>query len=110
MTTKKRAASQSAVPSKATRRLSDLVSVGPATIKDFEVLGIYSVDALKGLDSVDLYERLCERTQARHDPCVIDVFRAAIEQANDSELDPKKCDWWYWSRVRKGAIKHGRKK
>lgn len=93
-----------------TRKLTDLVSVGPATIKDFQMLGISSVEELKNQDSVVLYDRLCDLTQVRHDPCVIDVFRAAIEQAEDPVLAPMKRNWWYWSRVRKGTLARGRKK
>lgn len=87
------------------RRLSDLRSVGPATVKDFKLLGIESVDALKDQNSFDLYERLCEVTATRHDPCVIDVFRAAIEQARNPLLEARKKDWWYWSRIRKQSLR-----
>lgn len=84
------------------RRLSDLRSVGPATIRDLRLLGITKVEELKGENAEHLYTRLCTRTHVTHDPCVIDVFRAAIEQANDPALEVKKRDWWYWSKIRKG--------
>ena len=83
------------------RLLGDLVSVGPATIGDLHVLGINSVAQLKGKRADSLYERLCKATGARHDPCVIDVFNAAIAQAENPRLPAAKCNWWYWSKRRK---------
>lgn len=86
------------------RKLSDLRSIGPAALKDFEVLGINSVEDLKTRDSIELYNQLCQITAKRHDPCVIDVFRAAIEQAKNPHLEPRKKNWWYWSKVRKQTL------
>src|SRR4029079_11323279 len=57
--------------------LEDLPNVGPATAADFRLLGITRPGQLKGKDPYRLYERLCELTGVRHDPCVIDVFIAA---------------------------------
>lgn len=83
------------------RELKDLVSVGPATLKDFEMLGIKSVEDLKGQDARKLYEKICLLSGVRHDPCVEDVFRAAIEQAKNPDLPKEQCQWYYWSRKRK---------
>jgi hypothetical protein len=88
------------------RALKDLVSVGPATVGDFHQLGIFSVEALVGQDPVVLKERLEALTGHRQDPCVEDVFRAAIHQAEDPDLPKEQCQWYYWSRVRKaGGLK-----
>ena len=84
------------------RRLCDLVSVGPATIRDLELLGIRTVAALVARDPRRLYERLCDLTGVRQDPCVEDVFSAAVAQARDPDLPADRCRWWYWSGVRKG--------
>lgn len=81
-------------------QLSDLVSVGPAALKDFQQLGIHNLEELSRQNSRELYERLCRITKTRHDPCVEDVFQAAIEQAKDPDLDPQKKQWYYWSRKR----------
>lgn len=89
----------------APRKLSDLRSIGPAAIEDFKLLGIESVEALKGKDSTDLYDKLCQITKKRHDPCVIDVFRAAIEQAKNPQLEAHKKNWWYWSKIRKQSLR-----
>ncbi len=83
------------------RALKDLHSVGKATLKDFEVLGIRTVRQLSTQDPEKLYQRLCVITQQIHDPCCLDVFKAAIEQAKNPNLSKEKCQWWYWSRKRK---------
>ena len=83
------------------RRLKDLVSVGPATLGDFDVLGIKSVDQLASCEPQELYDRLCQLTQIQHDICCLDVFRAAVEQAKDPDLPTEQCQWWYWSKIRK---------
>ena len=83
------------------RSLADLVSVGPATLRDFDMVGIRSVAELAAAEPHDLYERLCIATLVRHDPCAEDVFSAAIAQARDPDLPPAQRVWWYWSRLRK---------
>ena len=77
--------------------LADLRNVGKAALKDFEVLGIVSVAQLAAEEPRNLYDRLCALTNARHDPCVEDVFAAAIHQARTGEA----LDWWIFSRERK---------
>jgi hypothetical protein len=91
------------------RRLKDLVSVGPATLRDFERLGIRSVEQLANCDARELYERLSSLDGRRHDPCVEDVFRAAIAQARDPDLPQELKQWWTWSRIRKQGGEGGRK-
>jgi len=90
---------------KDTRYLSDLVSVGKATLMDFEILGITRVSQLKGRNAHRMYLKLQKLTGKDHDPCCEDVFRAAIEQANNPELPREQCKWPYWSKLRKGQIK-----
>lgn len=84
-----------------TRKLRDLVSVGQATIDDFNLLGIKSVRDLIDKKAEALYAELQQRRGERVDICCQDVFRAAIEQARDPNLPMEKCQWWYWSRERK---------
>jgi len=83
------------------RTLKDLISVGDATLKDFEILGIKTVDSLLKKEAHKLYMQLCKITGTTHDICVEDVFSAAIAQARDLNLSFEKCQWWYWSRIRK---------
>lgn len=85
----------------AERRLSDLVSIGPAMLRDFERLGIRSVRELARRNPEKLYEQLCAATGQRQDICVLDVFRAAVAQARNPKLPAAQCNWWYWSKIRK---------
>jgi len=84
------------------RRLEDLVSVGPAMVRDFKLLGIHSVAQLARRNPEKLYEKLCETTGKAQDICCLDVFRAAVAQARNPRLPLEQCQWWYWSRRRKG--------
>lgn len=83
------------------RRLQDLISVGPAMLRDFELLGIRSVKQLARQDPKKLYDKLCRITGDRQDICCLDVFSAAVAQARDPLLPAEQSQWWYWSRRRK---------
>jgi len=83
------------------RRLQDLVSVGPAMLRDFDLLGIRSVAQLARQNPARLYERLCAKTGESVDVCCVDVFSAAVAQARNPRLPLEQCQWWYWSRKRK---------
>ena len=86
---------------KETRQLKDLVSVGPAMLKDFELLGISSVAQLRRRSPQRMYQELCRLWGQRLDPCCLDVFVAAVAQAKNPELPIQQRQWWYWSKVRK---------
>lgn len=90
---------------KETRKLEDLYSVGPATVRDLKLLGITQVEHLVGKDARVLYDRLGGLSGKRPDPCVMDVLSAAIAQAQDTDLPEEKSRWWYWSRIRKSREK-----
>ena len=83
------------------RRLRDLSGIGPAMLKDFEMLGIRSVPQLAKSDGRKLYDRLCQLTGQRQDPCVWDTFECAVAQARNPDLPAEQRQWWFWSRVRK---------
>ncbi len=85
------------------RQLRDLISVGPAMLRDFELLGVRTVSQLARRNPEKLYERLCALTGQAQDICCLDVFRAAVEQAKDPNLPAEQCDWWHWSRKRKAS-------
>jgi Pathogenicity locus len=84
-----------------TRRMQDLTSVGPAMLRDFEMLGIHSVAQLAKRDPHRMYEAVCERRGRAVDICCLDVYQAAVAQARDPRLPAERCQWWYWSRLRK---------
>ena len=83
------------------RRLDDLISIGPAMLRDFEMLGIRSMAQLARQNPQRMYSRLNRISGQRQDPCVLDTFCAAVAQARNPRLPAEKCQWWYWSRKRK---------
>jgi hypothetical protein len=60
-------------------------NVGPATRADLAVLGIATIEQLASSDPDELYVTLQLKTGSRHDPCVWDVFAAAIHQSRTGE-------------------------
>jgi hypothetical protein len=88
-----------------TRELGDLISIGPAMLKDFEMLGIRSVEELARRDPRRMYEKMERLTGQRQDPCVLDTFCAAVAQAKNPRLPAEKCQWWWWSKKRKQRSK-----
>ena len=92
-----------------TRELGDLISIGPAMLRDFELLGIRSVAALARQNPRQMYEKMERATGQRQDPCVLDTFCAAVAQARNPRLGAEKCQWWWWSRKRKQRSKHVKK-
>jgi nucleotidyltransferase/DNA polymerase involved in DNA repair len=85
------------------RRLEDLISVGSAMLRDFELLGIRTVRQLAQRNPARLYQQLCRATGQRIDICCHDVFSAAVAQARNPLLTAEQCQWWYWSRQRKAG-------
>ena len=82
------------------RRLGDLISIGPAMLRDFGLLGVRSV--------AELARRIRSRCtgswggwREHQDICVLDVFRAAVAQVRNPRLPTEKCQWWWWSQKRK---------
>ena len=82
------------------KAFQELGSVGPACAKDFLLLGFKKVADLKGQDPNKLYTRLCELTKSKQDPCVEDVLRCAVAQAENPRLPKKWKDWWSWTPYR----------
>ena len=87
------------------RALGDLISIGPATLRDFKLLGVNSVTELARQNPEKLYGKLGRVTGPRPDICVLDTFRAGVAQARNPRLPAELCKWWYWSRRRKASHK-----
>ena len=83
------------------RKLRDLISVGPAMLRDFHLLGIRSVKQLARQNPQALYDRLGRVARQHQDICVFDTLAAAIAQARNPRLPREQCQWWWWSRKRK---------
>jgi len=86
-----------------TRQLRDLVSVGPAMLEDFELLGVQSVAQLGRRSPERMYRKLCRIRKQIIDPCCLDTFTAAVAQARNPDLPIEQKQWWYWSKVRKSS-------
>jgi len=78
-------------------KLEDLPNVGKATAADLRLLGIERADQLCGQDPLALYQRLCQLTGQRQDPCVLDVLIAVVRYM---EGGPK-LPWWAHTAERK---------
>jgi hypothetical protein len=84
-----------------TRRLQDLVSIGPAMLRDLRLLQIRSVAQLARKNPRRMYRDLCRLRGRPQDICCLDVFTATVAQAKNPQLPVEQCQWWYWSRKRK---------
>jgi len=82
------------------RQLHDLSGIGPAMLRDFDLLGIRTVNDLARRRPEAMYEQLVAR-RGPQDICVLDVFRCAVAQAKNPRLPAAQRNWWYWSRLRK---------
>lgn len=76
---------------------TDIPNVGVATAGDFALLGFSAPRQLAGQDPLALYDRLCVLTGCRQDPCVADVFLAAVRFMEGSAPQP----WWHYTPERK---------
>ncbi len=92
------------------RELKDLISIGPAMLRDFEFLGIRSVKQLAEQDAKKLYAKLGRVAKQHQDICVLDTFEAAVAQARNPRLAAEKCQWWWWSEKRKQRSEEKAKK
>jgi hypothetical protein len=84
-------------------KLADLRNIGPAGLGDFAVLGVETVAHLQTCEPGTLYLDLQRLTGKRQDPCVYDVFAAAIHQAKTGEAK----NWWAFTSERKALQKAG---
>ncbi len=91
------------------RQLGDLISIGPAMLRDFELLGIRSVAQLGRQNPRRMYEKLRRVARQHQDICVLDVFCAAVAQAKNPRLPAEQCQWSYWSSKRKQKNKEAGK-
>ena len=85
------------------KALTDIPNVGEAMERDFLLLNIKQPADLIGRDPYQLYEELCNVTQKKHDPCVLDVFISAVRYMEGGP--PKK--WWEFTEERKRRLGEG---
>ena len=77
--------------------LQDIPNVGKATENILNIVGINRPDQLIGRDPYKLYNELCNATNQKYDPCLIDVFISAVKFMEGGP--PKK--WWEFTEERK---------
>ena len=88
------------MPRNELKNLQDIPNVGKAIEKDFNLLEIKEPIQLIGRDPYQMYSELCNITCKQHDPCVIDVFIAAVRYM---EGGPAK-KWWEFTKERKKQL------
>lgn len=82
------------------RGLTDIPNVGKATAQDLLLLGIQCPKDLIGKDALQMFDELCKLTHQKHDPCVIDVFLAAVDFMEGAPKAP----WWDYTPHRKRLL------
>ncbi|MCC6928728.1 MAG: helix-hairpin-helix domain-containing protein [Gemmatimonadaceae bacterium] len=91
-------------PSKVNRRslrtFTDLPNVGKSFAEDLRLLGFTSPAELRGKDPVQLYDRLCELTHSRQDPCVLDTLMSITRFMDGA---PPRA-WWDYTAERKRLL------
>lgn len=88
-------------PTKVNRRqlqdFTDLPNVGKAFAEDLRLLGFTAPAQLAGQDPLQLYDRLCELTRTRQDPCVLDTLMSITRFMDGGRPRP----WWEYTPERK---------
>jgi len=79
------------------KKLIDIPNIGPAMVRELKMLHIYEPQDLQKQDGFQLYKKLCNVTQKRFDPCVLDTFLAIVDFANGATALP----WWHYTKMRK---------
>jgi hypothetical protein len=81
-------------------RLEQIPNVGPSIAADLRLIGLRAPADLAGQDPYAMYDRLCAATGQRHDPCVYDVFIAAVRYVEGAPKTP----WWAYTAERKATL------
>ena len=76
--------------------LLQIPGVGPAIAALLESLGVTSIARLKNRSPERLYKKLCDRSAAPVDRCVLYVFRCAVYYVSNTDHDPDLLNWWNW--------------
>ncbi|MCF8056468.1 MAG: helix-hairpin-helix domain-containing protein [Desulfocapsa sp.] len=78
-------------------RLEDLPNIGPSMADTLRLLDIQHPQQLTGKNAYQMYKALCMLTNKEHDPCVIDVFLAAVAFMEGGDPVP----WYHFTEERK---------
>ena len=77
-----------------------LPNVGKSIKDSLVLIGIKKPLDLVGKDPYQMYSDLCEVTQQKYDPCVLDIFISAVRYMEGGEA--KK--WWEYTTERKKKL------
>ncbi len=80
--------------------MRDIPNIGVATERMLLGLGVSEPADLIGKDPCQLYDSLCRLTGKKQDPCVLDVFIAAVTYM---EGGPAR-KWWEFTQERKQRL------
>jgi hypothetical protein len=89
-----------AAPSRTVERLEDIPNVGPSIAANLRYLGFSRPRDLVGRDPFEMYDEINLRTGSRHDPCLLDVFIAAVRYMEGGPQQP----WWAFTTERKSVL------
>ncbi|MCW8933898.1 MAG: helix-hairpin-helix domain-containing protein [Gammaproteobacteria bacterium] len=78
----------------------DIPNVGKAIEKYFILIGLEEPVELINKDPYLMYNELCDITQQKLDPCVIDIFISAVNYMKGGP--PEK--WWKFTQQRKAKL------
>jgi len=82
------------------KSLQEIPNVGKAIEKVFNIIGIYLPKQLIGKNPYKMYKELCNATNQKYDPCVIDIFISAVRYMEGGP--PKR--WWEFTEERKNKM------
>lgn len=82
------------------KKLEDIPNVGRSIAANFRQLGITAPTELAGRDPYQMYEDICRLSRAKHDPCLLDVFIAAVHYMEGAPKKP----WWHYTTQRKREL------
>ena len=77
--------------------LEQIPNVGPKIARKLRQIRIQHPSDLIGKDPYDLFDTLCHLDGKRHDPCLLDVFIAAVAFSEGGAARP----WWKYTAERK---------
>lgn len=78
-------------------KFQDIPNIGPAMVRDFQILGLTKPKDLIRKDPFQLYKQMCIISGKRHDPCVLDTYIAAIDFMNGAPPRP----WFFYTKGRR---------
>ena len=77
--------------------LQDIPNIGPAIEQKLAQINILHPQDLLGTDPAALYRELCKISNKRYDPCLLDVFMAAVDFMEGAPAR----QWWFYTKKRK---------